>query len=280
MVLPCRLYTHSCVLLSDAVFVWQTVSEWCGQVDPWALTHEVQVIWALAHFLPCVQHGVCTYPKIWYYLHPVELCCWQPLIGRKVSTTYDLEVQISVGWFIRLLHLASVERKAHYVKKKKIFFNGYSSQSYSFLLLKSLPFSQFSPLLLSPLLASICLPCGPVMVVADEMRLHLKWAMQGGVCSDTDGSSSVVKPYPLRCKNHLQASQATTRTIPKLIYVLFSKQSSHELAWRRRQKAKVHLTTECNSKVNHSETSASNPLVSQLVADLLILFENRKVFWK
>lgn len=137
-----------------------------------------------------------------------------------------------------------------------------------------------SPPLPPPLLASICLPCGPVMVGADEMRLHLKWAMQGGVCIDTDGSSSVLKPYPLCCKNHLLASQATTCTIPKLIYVIFFKQSSHELAWSRRQKAKVHLTTECNSKVNHNETSASNPLVSQLVAGLLILFENRKVFWK
>lgn len=46
---------------------------------------------------------------------------------------------------------------------------------------------------------------------------------------------------------------------------------SHGLAWK-----KVHLTTECNSKVNQSETSACNPLVSDLVASLVILFENRK----
>lgn len=69
-----------------------------------------------------------------------------------------------------------------------------------FLLLKSpSPLFCISPLLPSPLLASICflsLPCGPVLVVADEMRLHLNWATQGGVCSDTDGSSSAVKPYP------------------------------------------------------------------------------------
>lgn len=148
MMFPCRLSTHSWVLLSDAAFVWQSVSEWCRQVGPWALTHEVQVMWASAHFLPCVQHGVRTYPKTWYYVHPAEWCWWQTLIGRKGFTTHDLEVQISVGCFIWLLHLASVERKAHYVD---VFFNGYSSQSNSCSLLltpspsPSPPLSSFLP---------------------------------------------------------------------------------------------------------------------------------------
>lgn len=109
------------------------------------------------------------------------------------------------------------------------------------------------------------------------MRLHLKWAMQGGVCSDTDGSSSAVKPYPLRSKSHLQSSQVAALTVPKLIF-LFFKPSFHQLVWSRRQKGKVHLTTDCNSKLNHSETSAPNPLVSQLVSSPLIFFESRKVF--
>lgn len=55
-------------------------------------------------------------------------------------------------------------------------------------------------------------PCGPVLVVADEMRLHLKWATQGGVCSDTDGSSSILKPYPLCSK-----SSPSTHGLPKLL---------------------------------------------------------------
>lgn len=151
----------------------------------------------------------------------------------------------------------------YYKKKNKIKINGSSSQSYPFLLLKSPPLSRFIPLPLSPLLASICflsLPCGPVMVVADEMRLHLKWAMQGGVCSDTDGSSSVVKALTL-----LQ-QKAPTLITSKLIYVCFLfNLSSHQLAWTCRQKAKV-LTTEYNSKVNHSETSASSLIVLQLAA--------------
>lgn len=57
--------------------------------------------------------------------------------------------------------------------------------------------------LLSLFLSSICLlrlPCGPALVVADDLRLLLKRAMRGGVCSDTDGSSSSVKPYPLCSK--------------------------------------------------------------------------------
>lgn len=147
MMFPCRLFTHSWVLLSDAAFVWQTVSERCGQVDPRALTHAGRVMSASAHFLPSVQRGVCTNPKIWYYVHPAVLCCWQTLMGRKVFTTYNLEDQISAGWFLRLPHLALVGRKGHYVllKKNKIKMNGSSSQSYPFLLLKSPPLSPFLP---------------------------------------------------------------------------------------------------------------------------------------
>ena len=44
----------------------QWVREWVSGVGRWICGSQIQVMWAWAHFLPCVQHGVYTYPLIWY----------------------------------------------------------------------------------------------------------------------------------------------------------------------------------------------------------------------
>lgn len=39
------------------------------------------------------------------------------MVVEEVFTTYDLEAQLSLAWFNRLLHLALVKREACYVFK-------------------------------------------------------------------------------------------------------------------------------------------------------------------
>lgn len=107
------------------------------------------------------------------------------------------------------------------------------------------------------------------------MRLHLKWATQGGVCSDIDCSSSTVKPYPL-CSKSSPSTPGLPKLLPKVLF--FIQLSVYQLARSIDKKAKVHLMTEGNPDVNHNGTSAPNPLVSQLVASTLIFYESIKVF--
>lgn len=107
-----------------------------------------------------------------------------------------------------------------------------------------------SPSPSSPRVVSICfcsLPCGPVLVVADEMRLNLKRAMQGGVVLTLMAS---LPPTPRSPTLSVFPSHLSHNCI--IFFIFFSTMSFHQHVWSRRQKAKVHLTTECNSKVNHS----------------------------
>lgn len=88
--------------------------------------------------------------------------------------------------------------------------------------------------------------------------------VQGGVCSDTLGSSLSAKRHAPCTENspflpfHIQSSQALTN--PKLRFS-FTDSTSSRLC--DAQRAKVHVTTEC---VNLNGASDPNSLLSQLVA--------------
>lgn len=95
---------------------------------------------------------------------------------------------------------------------------------------------------------SICflrLACGPLLVVADE-SVHLKWGTQGGVCV-----TLIAPPPPPWSPSLFEVNSAPTPpALTANSSVFFLLLSFCTLVWTPRQKEKVHLTTEFNSKVN------------------------------
>lgn len=208
MTLPRRLYTHSWLLLSRGA-VCIADSEWVV----WAGGLAGLDTWGPGH----VSLGTLSPPCTAWRLHLPEnlILCTPSRI--MLLTDIDSEAGFPSSWLATVHISVGLVFEGPYsldwLKENSVMYGK------MFLMVISLvaPFSierpvpsPASPLPpFPPLPTSICvlsLLRGPVMVVADEMRLHLKRAMQGGVCSDTDGSSSNLKPYPLCSRNHLQAS--------------------------------------------------------------------------
>lgn len=199
--IPCgRCCTHSWFVLSD-VRLLQLGREWVvwagGPVSPQHTRARSREPW---HTFSRV-HSVVSVPTD----KPDMLCATckihtltETLIGAEDFHNLGLG-SLSFWWL-----LDEVMRLPHV--RNSLFYNVFLHKLSLSILKHPSPSFRFSHHPLSLFLSSICLsrsPCGLVSVVADEMRLHLKWAMLGGVCSDTDHHSSV---KPLKKKKHPSTS--------------------------------------------------------------------------